>query len=261
MAEHDPRTPDRGPVPDPHANEPAPRPDTHTRPSPDAETVRPDQQEDLGPVPELFGAAGAEAATVVSDDPNLRDAALEKGAEAEGVESAQILGLLVATVVALGLIVFAIVFLTRFVAERQDADRQTGLQYPERQELQARGTDLLTNYAVGEEGAYRIPLSRAQELVAREYGAAPGAIQLPDSRIGFNLAYPRSAPGRREAAVGTPAQQGSEFPAVPSAAESGPQFRGEGAAPAQAPAAPEGDVPDAGDPEAAPDAPAAPDTR
>jgi hypothetical protein len=256
MAEHDPRTPDRGPIPDPHANEPAPPRDAHTRPGPDADAVRPDQQEDLGPVPELFGAAGTEAAAVATGDEGLKDDAIEKGAEAEGVESAQILGLLIATVVALGLIVFAIVFLTRFVAERQDADRQTGLRYPERQELQARSTDLLTNYAVGEEGAYRIPLSRAQELVARDYGATPGAIQLPDSRIGFNLASPRSEPGRRETAAGAPGQQESDLLTVPSSAETGPSFQGE-ETPAQtpAPAEPEGDAPAADDPGADPPAP------
>src|SRR5690606_40535136 len=57
--------PPQGPVPDPHADKPAPLPDAHSRPAPDADVIRPDQAEELGPAVELFRAAGAEAAAEV----------------------------------------------------------------------------------------------------------------------------------------------------------------------------------------------------
>lgn len=246
MAENDPRTPDRGPVPDPHANEPAPAPDVHTRPGPDADAVRPDQDEDLGPVPELFGAAGTEAATVVSDDPDLETAALEQGAEAEGVESAQILGLLIAVIAVLVAIVLGIIYLARFAGEGQAAARQTDLRYPDLQELRARDADLLSNYAVGEEG-YRVPLTRAQELVVRDYGASGGTFEAPGSRASFNLAFPRSGSSGYQIAGPVLGQQGVGMEAGQAATTAAPERAAEGTPTDEAPA----EAPPSAPPEAA----------
>jgi hypothetical protein len=196
MAEHDPKTPDRGPVPNPHAGKPKPRPDAHTRPAKDADIPRPDQYEDLGPVPELFGAAGVEAATLVTDDENIRRAAIERGAEAEGLETAQIFGLFLAIVVVLVLIVVGIWVLTARSANAEAERQRQNLTYRELQENRTHALSLLEGYdrAVDEEARYRIPLERAEQIVLQEYGqhaqAAPYAS--PADRAGFNMAFPRS---------------------------------------------------------------------
>jgi hypothetical protein len=195
MAEHDPKTPASGPIPDPHAQKPAPRQDHLTRTPEDAATIRPDQDEDLGPVPELFGAAGTEAAAFASGDDDLEAAAIEKGAEAEGVESAQILGLLVAVVVVLILAVVAIFFLTSRVGQHNEAAHIGVMRYPELTELRLEAERLVGAYGISDdEGSYRVPLTQAQQAMAREYrtlAASAGMAQAPDSRVAFNLAFPR----------------------------------------------------------------------
>jgi hypothetical protein len=194
MADQDPKTPKEGPIPDPHADEPVPRPDSHTVDAPGADTPRPDQYEDLGPLPELFGAAGLEAATRVSDDPGLQEEAIRRGAEVEGVETAQIFGLILATAAVLVTIVVASVIMMTRVGAVEEQRRLGGMAYPELTDLRHSAQERLSVYERGQEG-FRIPLERAQALMAEEARQqGNGAdIQLPDSRVGFNLAYPRSA--------------------------------------------------------------------
>lgn len=197
MADTDPKTPKEGPVPDPHAGKPPPAPDPHTRAEPGADMVRPDQQEDLGPVPELFGAAGAEARAYASDDPALARQAIDKGAEAEGLETAQIFGLLLASLVVLVMIVVAVIFMVSVLGQERDVTRQTLLQYDELREVRQTDRERLTTYRrlEGQPGVYAIPLERAQALMAaeaRREAVAPDQIHGPTTRTGFNLAYPRS---------------------------------------------------------------------
>lgn len=210
MAEHDPnrpspedaesqqQNPPQEPIPDPHQNEPAPPPDRLTRTPEDAEVIRPDQDEDLGPIPELFGAAGKEAATVVSDDPDVEQRAIDAGAETEGVETAQIFGLLAATVMAIVVIVFAIFFLAARAGDAREARHLDDLRYPELEDMHSREQGALMGYGVvsEEEGIYRIPLLQAQRLMAEEYRQQQGAaaLQAPESRAAFNLAVPQLGP-------------------------------------------------------------------
>src|SRR5690554_8055957 len=121
MSEHDPKkaAPPQGPVPDPHADKPAPLPDAHSRPAPDADVIRPDQDEELGPAVELFRAAGAEAAAEVLRTDEARAEAVRRGAEPEGVEAAQIFSLLLATFVALVMSIVGIFFMVDYLAYEQ----------------------------------------------------------------------------------------------------------------------------------------------
>jgi hypothetical protein len=194
MADQDPKTPEEGPIPDPHADEPVPRPDSHTVDTPGADTPRPDQYEDLGPVPELFGAAGLEAATRVSDDPGLQEEAIRRGAEVEGVETAQIFGLILATAAVLVTIVVASVIMMTRVGAVEEERRLGDMAYPELTDLRHAAQQRLSAYERDQE-AFRIPLERAQALMAEEARQQGpwGDVRLPDSRRGFNLAYPRSA--------------------------------------------------------------------
>lgn len=147
---------------------------------------------------ELFGAAGAEAHAYASDDPEVAQEAIRRGAEAEGLETAQIFGLLVATVVALVLIVVAVFFMVLWQGQVDDVRRQTELMYPELADIRRADTQALTSYRRVEEGVYAIPLTRAQALIASEARAepVPDAIRLPENRGGLNLTYPRfGSPG------------------------------------------------------------------
>lgn len=188
----DDQNPERGVTPDPHANEPAPRAEK-TRPSPDADVARPDQDEELGPAVALFGAAGTEAAAFATKDPSISAAAIDMGAEAEGVESAQIFGLLLATAVALVLAVVGVFFLTGVVAGWQERDALAGMRYPELQELRTRDAGVLQQYGTtDDEGVYRIPLSRAQQLVAAEFAQAGAPAEAAPRRVDFNRAAART---------------------------------------------------------------------
>lgn len=194
MSEQDSRTPKQGPVPDPHADEPVPRPDSHARKAPGADTPRPDQYEDLGPVAELFGVAGMEAASRVSHDPELLNRAIERGAEVEGVETAQIFGLFLATIVALAMIVVAVAVMMTRVGVSEEERRLAELRYPELAEIRAAEEERLTTYGRVDD-RFHIPLERAQSLMAEEARAArengvDADGELPATRRGFNVLIP-----------------------------------------------------------------------
>jgi hypothetical protein len=216
MADESHKTPSEGPVPDPHRHKPPPPADRLTRPEPGADVVRPDQQEDLGPVPELFGAAGAEARAYASDDPAIAREAIERGAEAEGLETAQIFGLLLATVVVLALIVVGVFVMVSVMGQQRDVFRQAALQYDELIEVRQTDRERLSTYRPieGAPGVFTMPLERAQALMAaeaRQRPSGPDAVEAPEARIDFNLAFPRAS-----------AQRVVPHPEMPAAAILGP---------------------------------------
>lgn len=191
MADQDPKTPAQGPVPDPHADEPLPRPDPHTRPEALGAGPRPDQYEELGPMPELLGAAVLEAATRVSHDPGLREEAIRRGAEVEGLETAQIFGLLLATAVVLAVAVGAVAILMTQAGTIKEQRRLADVAYPELQQIQTEARERLTTFGV-EEGRIRIPLEHAQMLMVEEARLAPPPdIMPPETHREFNLAVPQ----------------------------------------------------------------------
>lgn len=200
MPEHDPRDPKRvppaeGPVPEPEREEPAPLPDAHRRPAPDADTVRPDQQEELGPAVELFRAAGAEAVAEVARTEEAGAEAIRLGAEPEGVEAAQVLALIVGAIVVLILIVAGTFFLVEYQASTQLERRASEAAYPERLELESRAAGLLENYAAEEGGAFRIPIGVAMEQVAETYARQPAANPAPEHFNTVVLNVPSEARG------------------------------------------------------------------
>ena len=190
MADHDsdiPRNPDQGAVPNPHRGEPRPVADEHTRDAPDADLVRPDQQEDLGPVEGLMHAAATEAATEVTDDPAAEAEADRLGIESEGVESSQIFSLMLATILSLVLAVVGVFWLVGVTADDEQVERDGEAFYPEIVDIRARDTDLLENYGRTEE-VYRIKIGDAMALVAGEYAQqqAGGAVPAP---LNFRTVY------------------------------------------------------------------------
>ncbi len=184
MAKHDSDTPndaersgaerrpsgESGPVPDAHRGEPDPRPDSHTRDAPAADMVRPDQQEELGPVEGLFHASAVEAKAEITDDPEAEAEVARLGVEGENVEAAQIFGLLLATAVALGLAVVGVFVLVGYYSDAESVRRSSGMAYPEIQEIRNRATERLTQYGRSDD-AYRMPVTDAMALVAADYAA------------------------------------------------------------------------------------------
>ncbi len=167
-------------TPDPHRDEPTPLPDAHTRPEAEG-VIRPDQQEsDLGPIGELMGTAPAEATTEVAAD-MTGDPAAEATAqhtEAEGVESAQIFSIMLATAVTLGLAVFGVFFLVAYVADNETVERDAVGLYPELQETRARAAAKLSDYG-REEEVYQMPIDAAMASVAETYAARQGDAAVP----------------------------------------------------------------------------------
>lgn len=179
MADHDSDTPKGTPrtVPDPHRGEPTPAPDSHTRPAPDSEVVRPDEQEELGPVEGLMHASAVEATAEVTGDPEDEAEAERLGVEGEGVEAAQILSIMVATMVTLGLAVFGVFFLVSGYADRQSVERDAVGLYPELREVQRVSAEM-QNYS-RTDSLYRMPIGEAMSQVAAAYYAQQGGDAAP----------------------------------------------------------------------------------
>lgn len=168
MADHDSDIPE-GPrrEPDPHRGEPVPSSDAHTRPGPDTDAVRPDQQEELGPVEGLMHAASVEATAEVTGDPEAEAEAARLGVEGEGVEAAQIFGLMLATAVVLVAAVVGVFFLVGYYADEETVERDAVALYPELREVQRVAAEM-ENYS-RTDSLYRIPIGAAMSQVATAY--------------------------------------------------------------------------------------------
>lgn len=177
----------QGAVPNPHRGEIAPPPDAHTRPAPDAAMTRPDQQEELGPIEGLVHAASVEATAEVTGDPEAEAEAQRLGIEAEGVESAQIFSVFLATIITLALSVIGVFWLVFFVAGEEQVARDGEAFYPEIVDVRARATELLTQYGRTED-TYRITIDDAMTLVAADYADAQAA-DLMEAPANYRTVY------------------------------------------------------------------------
>ena len=125
-------------------------------------------------------------AYATDDDEALREA-MNLGVEHEGIEAAQLLGLVAATLIAIVVLVVTLMYflITPSVQGNQAAAEQIGL-YPELASTRANGIAQIREYAVAspEEGTYRIPVADAGRLVTRRYAQAQagvtGLVQPPD---------------------------------------------------------------------------------
>ncbi|MEP0545387.1 MAG: hypothetical protein ABJF88_00485 [Rhodothermales bacterium] len=184
MADHDSDTPQGTPrpTPDPHRGEPTPAPDAHTRPEARGE-VRPDQQEELGPIEGLMEASAAEVSAEVTGDPDAQAEAERLGAEGEGVEAAQIFSIMLATAITLGLAVFGVFFLVAEVADEKTVERDAVVLYPELREVQRVAAEM-ENYS-RTDSLYRLPIGAAMSQVSEAYYAqqegSDGVVPAPDN--------------------------------------------------------------------------------
>jgi hypothetical protein len=182
MANPDPHSsenPEQRPVPDPHRGEVEPAQDPHTRDEAEGEVVRPDQQEELGPVGELMHAASVEATAEVTGDPEAEAEAERLGVESEGVEAAQIFAILFATVLSLALAVIAVFVLIGKYADDETVARANVLLYPELREVERVYAEMQNYSRV--DSLYRLPIGVAMNQVTEVYAGQDASVPAPDN--------------------------------------------------------------------------------
>lgn len=225
------------PVPNPHRDEAPPRAAEGVRPEASEAVVRPEQEEENGPLPGLLAAGSAKAEaeadslTPGDDDPEAEALLASMGVEEEGIESSQLLGLMIATVVSVVALATVLIFLfyEPFLgATRAQAD--ASVQYEDLEIVRASGLAKIDQYGRTDD-VYTLPIDRAMGLVAAEYEAAgdynEAAAGLPTTSAGWNTLMVMRGPGR---AVAAPPQDIAPTVDVTpeSAVEADPLMVGEG---------------------------------
>ncbi len=143
----------------------------------------PDVDEKYGPAARLFKGAAVEVAADLSDSEAIQQSEEELGVAHEGVEAKQIMGFVLAVIIAL--IVIVVVMITYASVVTQEARRSVGARthYFQLEENERTANEQLTRYQVIDEeaGRYRIPIDRAMELVVQEAQGGAAALQTPVS--------------------------------------------------------------------------------
>lgn len=193
----DPNAPGRPhqevPVPNPHRGEPVPEANEGIRPEADPSIVRPDEQEEVGPLEGLVTASAAKVEEEASPagDPEAEALLAQMGVEEEGIEAGQLLGLVVATLLSIAALAVVLIFLfyEPFLGE-VEADAENVSQYVDLEELRVQADAKLRDYTYLD-GQYTVPISRAMGLVAADYDAAgaeyaEAVAGMPDTRAEWN---------------------------------------------------------------------------
>jgi hypothetical protein len=131
----------------------------------------PDIDEEFGPVVRMFKGAAAEvAADVTDDDSKLLDEQQEAGVAPEGVEAKQIMGFVLAVLIAVAVIVIIIFTYATMVQQQVRTGAEGSGRYYELQDVRERGRAQIDRYEVIDEGTgqVRIPIERAMELMVEE---------------------------------------------------------------------------------------------
>ena len=216
MEDRTPDTPET--TPNPHRGEPLPPPQEGQRPEADSDIVRPEEEEPNGPLEGLLHAAATEvkAKTHAPEEASEADIeAMRLGVEDEGIESSQIMGLVIATIAAIAALVLFIVFLFYIPtvdSSRSDAADVPSDRYEELRESRAEALSLIGQYATNpsDSSRYLIPVEAAMERIVSQYGLREGVAQEaaadPVSRTDFNLSWitvtPPAATERQAMAAG-----------------------------------------------------------
>lgn len=135
-------------------------------------------------------AEGHPKAIVHDADNVLTEEAIHSGVEPEGFNTRQVFGVTAVTIILTAAIIIAMIVVVEKVGTETDVRSQQSLDYPELTDLRHRSAALLDSYEriEGAEGQFRIPLSRAQEMMieeARLNGAEPSSL---NDRASYNLA-------------------------------------------------------------------------
>ncbi len=180
------------PVPNPHREEALLRQEEGVRPGADP-SVRPSQDEELGPLGGLVAASGAETAEEASEVSGEGDSGAEAllaqmGVEEENIESGQLLGLVASVLVAILALATVLVFLFYIPLRTQvGLDAEGNARTTDLDIIRTEGAAKLSQYTRSD-STYGVPIARAMGLVVADYGSgdAPDADRLPDSRQEWN---------------------------------------------------------------------------
>lgn len=180
-------------VENPHRNEPVPPVQEGMREGADT-TVRPEQDEPLGPLAGLVTASAAEVKEEAADvagesDPEAEALLASMGVEEEGIEGGQLLGLVAATLLSVAALAVILIFLFYIPYKTQVDTRAEGaVQNYEQHDLRTEALAKLSNYT-RTDATYGLPIGRAMGLIALDY-AGEGASDLPADRAGWNTMWP-----------------------------------------------------------------------
>ena len=183
-------TPDPDRVPDPHRDEPIPRPEEGMRPGVDP-AVRPEQDEEVGPVEGLLGTVSAdvsdEASEVVGgEDPEAEALLAKMGVEDEDLASGQLLGMFVAVLASFAALAVVVIYLFIIPFKDQTSARaEASASYEALDIVQTEGLAKLGPVASRTDTTFGVPIDQAKGLVVAEYGSSAGA-GLPQTRQDWN---------------------------------------------------------------------------
>ena len=156
--------------------EPADVPSTDAYGKPgSAAPVRPDVQEDLGPVPGMLKGISTEVAAEVTGDSEYYAQEEELGVEHEAIGVSQILGFIGAIIAVLILIIIFVFQIVNISELRtyESAVLESG--YPELRQVRVEAAREMTQYEIlnDAEGIYQIPVDRAMELLVDQERSEP----------------------------------------------------------------------------------------
>lgn len=140
-----------------------------------AAPVRPDVEEDLGPVPGMLKGISTEVAAEVTGDPEYYAEEEELGVEHESIGVSQILGFIgaiIAVLILMIIFVFQIVNISE-LRTYESAVLESG--YPELRQVRVEAAREMTQYEIlnDAEGVYQIPVDRAMELLVDQERSTP----------------------------------------------------------------------------------------
>ncbi|GEM_PF-625933 len=137
--------------------------------------ARPDDDERMGPFPELVRSGSTEIKAEFTGRPEYYEEEEAEGVEHEGVETAQITILAgIVLVIIAGLIGIVVVLYNN--VEQTTRRMVTGISgYPELTQLNQQAESMLSNYGIidQENGIYQIPIEQAMELTVQQYSGRP----------------------------------------------------------------------------------------
>ncbi|MFN3595803.1 MAG: hypothetical protein ACK41D_00855 [Rubricoccaceae bacterium] len=191
MEDRTPKMPQ--PTPDPHTGEPLPPAPEGMRPGADPAVVRPEEDEQLGPLEGLVSAAAADVKTEAGvGDVSEAEAELEAlGVEEEGIASGQILGIVAAILVSVAALVIVLYFLFYVPFRTQtQVSAAAGPEHIEVRQLRAEADARLVQFGLNEDSTFYIPIDRAMGIVAAEFGSE-AALPTPETRQAFNAGAAR----------------------------------------------------------------------
>lgn len=152
------------------------------------EALPPELEEPNGPLPGLVNAAKVEVEAELTGDAGAEALLAQMGVEDEGIESGQLVGVMLAVLVSVAALSFALIYLFIIPLQQQTAaGAEVGAKYLELADNRAEGLAKLNDYRTVD-GGYGIPIESAMAVIATAYDSTAGAGQAM-TRQQFNTSW------------------------------------------------------------------------